>query len=468
MRVFTVFRLAKVRLAAVLCLSLIMLMMACSIVPQVYLSQLVAATASSEEILWGVGLYLLLGFMVHPLGYLAYMLIVPWKSGARRAFYEAVYSRTFGRVAQVANRNAEKSFSALIAANGQEIVSDCVDFVRVAVGSLFSSLLSVTLISAFVIGEFAIAYAVSVILCALLIWRFGKWTANTANVLEKAYNRFLAALPEGWLANSLGEQFPMARFMRLFERRWRTYRRAALSAQNAFQGFSLLQALCIWGPTVAVIIWQSPDMSMPQLIALVVVMPQLVHTLIEISELLENVTYYLALRGRAAWLNSALEEETLDLHERCDLPLMRLRRKSGSDWRYEPISTFDDLVSVISVPGRYAIDGPNGCGKTSLLLLLKSLKGGHALFVPAQAFLFPAAGAGASVGQRKLRDLRLAFGAARGQAPLILLDEWDANLDQANLDMISAEIDELAREHSVVEVSHRSKDAAALGQTQQR
>jgi ABC-type multidrug transport system fused ATPase/permease subunit len=457
---FSVLKLARVRGAAIACLAAVMLMMACYVVPQVYLAYLVSADRGAGEVLQGIWLYLLLSFLAYPLSYAAYMLLVFWKTGARRAFYENAFAQTAGRVAQAANRDGEKKFGALISANGQEIVSDSVDFVHAVAGLLFSSVLSVALISTFVMGEFAAAYGVTVALSALLIWRLGKWPANTATFFEKAYNQFIAALPEGWLANTLGESMVMSRFLRLFGRRWSLYRRAALSAMNANQGFNLLQAVCIWVPTTAVILWRSPSMSTTEVIALAVVMPQLVQTLLEVSHLLQNVTWYLSIRGRVSWLNEALVEEKADLGQRFDAGLLRFSQMREHAWDDVPMAGFDDIVSLTREPGRYAIAGPNGSGKTSLLLHLKELLKERAFYLPAQSFLFPAVKTGLSTGQRKLRDLRSALDAARGRVSVILLDEWDANLDPANRERISAEIDELARRHAVVEVSHRARPSS--------
>jgi ABC-type bacteriocin/lantibiotic exporter with double-glycine peptidase domain len=197
-------------------------------------------------------------------------------------------------------------------------------------------------------------------------------------------------------------------------------------------------------------------MSTTEVIALAVVMPQLVQTLLEISHLLANVTWYLSIRGRVVWLNEALTQEKADLLQRFDPRLISLARMTGDGWIDVPYTGAEDVVSLTQQPGRYSLAGPNGSGKTSLLLHLKELLRERAFYLPAHSFLFPAIRTGLSTGQRKLKDLRSTFDTAQGRVPVILLDEWDANLDPANRERISADIDELARSHAVVEVSHRA------------
>ena len=68
---FTVLKLARVRGAAVACLAAVMLIMACYVVPQVYLAYVVSAERGAGEVLQGIWLYLLLSFLAYPLSYAA-------------------------------------------------------------------------------------------------------------------------------------------------------------------------------------------------------------------------------------------------------------------------------------------------------------------------------------------------------------------------------------------------------------
>ena len=62
---------------------------------------------------------------------------------------------------------------------------------------------------------------------------------------------------------------------------------------------------------------------------------------------------------------------------------------------------------------------------------------------------------GFSSGERQLKSLQEIV--AHTDARIYLLDEWDANLDQANRDAANALVDQLALRARVVEISHRDR-----------
>ncbi|WP_152680286.1 ABC transporter ATP-binding protein [Chromobacterium subtsugae] len=102
--------------------------------------------------------------------------------------------------------------------------------------------------------------------------------------------------------------------------------------------------------------------------------------------------------------------------------------------------------------GRYRVSGGNGAGKTSLLHVLKSRNRESVLITPQAGEPGLAAG---STGERMLARIEACSGYA---GTLILLDEWDANLDADNVRRAGRRIDELARANLVVEVRHGRAD----------
>lgn len=123
--------------------------------------------------------------------------------------------------------------------------------------------------------------------------------------------------------------------------------------------------------------------------------------------------------------------------------------------------SLQNVNSFVSDPPRACrleVRGDNGCGKTSLLLYLKSVFQDRAFYLPAYANLFLGARRMAeSTGQRVVRQIEKIM--SFGHYHILLLDEWDANLDLQNRNMVNRRLDELCEEGVlIVEARHRQSD----------
>lgn len=112
-----------------------------------------------------------------------------------------------------------------------------------------------------------------------------------------------------------------------------------------------------------------------------------------------------------------------------------------------------DLLQELPCQGRITLKGENGSGKTSLLLLLKYKYGEKAFYLPAKHDLLSKfSKERLSTGQRAIKMLEEIIKSA--EASIILLDEWDANLDAENAKALSKTIAELSRKSCVIESRH--------------
>jgi ABC-type protease/lipase transport system fused ATPase/permease subunit len=143
------------------------------------------------------------------------------------------------------------------------------------------------------------------------------------------------------------------------------------------------------------------------------------------------------------------------------------------------VAKLDEAISLILAQptGRINVRGPNGAGKSTLLTSLKSAVKTRAYYWPTAdrlSFQFtqgedeietdedgnplPQSDTkrpGFSSGERQLRALQEIV--SHTDAPIYLLDEWDANLDPNNRAAADALVEELARRARVVEISHRDR-----------
>ena len=88
------------------------------------------------------------------------------------------------------------------------------------------------------------------------------------------------------------------------------------------------------------------------------------------------------------------------------------------------------LVEEVPPKGRYTVKGENGGGKSSLLLLIKMLNKREAFYLPVKHDLsFQVSKEGFSTGQLARKTLNELL--EHLEAPIVLLDEWDAILQSA-------------------------------------
>jgi ABC-type transport system involved in cytochrome bd biosynthesis fused ATPase/permease subunit len=146
------------------------------------------------------------------------------------------------------------------------------------------------------------------------------------------------------------------------------------------------------------------------------------------------------------------------------------------------VSSVDDALRLLlgTPNGRINVRGGNGSGKSTLLAALKGEIKNRAYYWPTTdrlAFEFaskqPDPGEdedeetpkrrkrkpGFSSGERQIKSLQEIV--AHTDAPIYLLDEWDANLDGPNRAAANALVEELAKRARVIEISHRDAPGAA-------
>ena len=99
--------------------------------------------------------------------------------------------------------------------------------------------------------------------------------------------------------------------------------------------------------------------------------------------------------------------------------------------------------------GRFMVTGANGSGKSTFLRILKDTVPDSLLLSPDIHFLD--SGHKLSTGQRRIKEIENALALAPG---LLMLDEWDANLDSGNRERIDQLLDVVCRKTVVIEVLH--------------
>jgi len=275
-----------------------------------------------------------------------------------------------------------------------------------------------------------------------------------------------------------GNRYNLRLWFATFKERARGCLRAAIRVIVAREGLSAAGAifgLTVVFTTLAYIAFRDAG-NTALLIGMAATLPRQIDMTNEVHQLAIDFNDVLAAWTRVGGIVDNMRPEP-DPHFNRRIKFDRLVLREGGEIR--SVASVDDAMRLLlaAPSGRINVRGGNGSGKSTLLAALKAQIRNRAYYWPTTDRLaFEFAGkepepaedgddaapkrrkrkGGFSSGERQIRSLQEIV--AHTDAPIYLLDEWDANLDGPNRAAANALVEELAQRARVIEISHR--DAA--------
>jgi ABC-type multidrug transport system fused ATPase/permease subunit len=325
----------------------------------------------------------------------------------------------------------------------------------------------------------SLAFAVVFTILMLLQWSLRGRVANLYLDNQRQNNRLVSHGYTAWDNVFTGNRYNLHLWIVGFKTRIRDCLRAQINAIMAREGLSAAGGII--GLTVvfiAVAYVATHNANDPAtLVALAATLPRQIEMTNNVHELASSWNDVLAVWTRVGDVVANMQPSG-DPRFNQRIKFDRLLLRSG-DHATVCHSVEEAVRLVYSAPtGRITVRGGNGSGKSTLLAALKAEIKNRAYYWPTTdrlAFEFAAKAQldepgpaeedgevlqrvavkrpGFSSGERQLKSLQEIV--AHTDARIYLLDEWDANLDQANRIVADALVDQLAQRARVVEISHR-------------
>jgi ABC-type bacteriocin/lantibiotic exporter with double-glycine peptidase domain len=329
-------------------------------------------------------------------------------------------------------------------------------------------------------GSLPIAYAVVFTILMLLQYAVRRRVTEIYLDNQRWTNRVTAHGYTAWDNVFSGNRYNLRLWFAGFKMRARECLRAQIKVIIAREGLSATGAIIgltiIFTTMAYVAIRDAGDMAV--LIGLAATLPRQIEMTNDVHQLATDWNDVLASWTRVGGIAANMHPNP-DPHFNERIKFDRLVLREGSEVR--AVSTVNDAMQLVLSErnGRVNVRGGNGSGKSTLLAALKAEIKNRAYYWPTSdrlAFQFTnkhpddedeSAGEepkteakphhhrrkGFSSGERQLRSLQeiVAF----TDAPIYLLDEWDANLDVHNRAAANALVEQLAQRARVIEISHR-------------
>lgn len=343
---------------------------------------------------------------------------------------------------------------------------------------LLAIILNVIVLGTQIDGSLPLAYAAVFVVLFLMQWSMRRRVATAYLENQRMTNRMTAQGYTAWDNVFAGNRYNLRLWIGGFKRKLRDGLVAqirAIMTKESLSAASGIVGLAIVFAAMAYIALNNVN-DLEVMIALAATLPRQIEMTHDVHTFTSGWNELLANWARLTGVADNMHPEP-DSDFEARMKLDRLTLREGDATR--SVSSLDDALRLLYAQpiGRVNVRGPNGAGKSTLLTSLKSAVRTRAYYWPTAdrlSFAFaqgqdeietdddgnpiepsPAKKVGFSSGERQIRALREIV--RYTDAPVYLLDEWDANLDPHNRDAANALVEELARRARVIEISHRDR-----------
>lgn len=423
----------------------------------VWISGLIVAIQEAKNPLVWLALYMLSLFLPYPPG--AASLVVLEKGQALLAIrYVQVFKENWkGKVLHWSDRQKHSRITSLLTGESAHALQAYLSYIYQMISCAMNVVFNLLIIALIIDWAYIFSFAVGLFLVGIALRLQRKRKAELSLNAQQERIRWTEILLNLWDNVLLNNRLNIRVWGSLFSERGRKLVLSAVGLERFSQMISVTLALLLLSPTfVAVVVLVVQHLQDPIFLGLIAVtLPRLFQVLAYAYELLFLISGFPAQKTQVHTILDAVspddeQQNTLSLIERrVHWDQLRCSKSDGTS------QNLMELRAGIPGQGRLTLRGPNGSGKTSLLLLLKEQFGDRAFFLPAHhALAFENVPDGASTGQRAralLQELR-----ACADGSILLLDEWDANLDTQAAQELSEQIDAISQAVCVIEARHRT------------
>ncbi len=360
-----------------------------------------------------------------------------------------------------ADKDSKETRIAMLSNEGINALTEFTEYVYNLLSTALNVLFNVTALAILITGEFGVSYLISLVLVACMMLLQQTKQEKLSVKAQNARISFLKTLLNSWDNIVLGNRYNFNLWEKRSLRASHSFVNRNLHIIRFRQWFSVLIAAFTFVPSFLVVIQMVvKNHSNPLVLsAIAVTLPRLFMILNFTYDLLKLAFYWPSQKKileRVEMMVGNNQEGSSFTHRIRWEKIRLLHSALGiGDMTESNINDLDGIIKKSMIPGRLTIRGENGSGKTTLLLAIKDALKESAFFLPVKHQLcfknnvhYLSSGQGIKSALLEIKNFV--------NEKVILLDEWDANLDNQNKEEISHLIDEIACNRCVIEVRHRS------------
>ncbi|OPH34083.1 ABC transporter ATP-binding protein [Moraxella equi] len=362
------------------------------------------------------------------------------------ARYNTLFDKHFlGKSCHYNNHTLKHTATAMLSQESKHTLDDSLLGVFDMITLLLNVGFNLIVIAWVLDGFILLGYGVGMVLAMGAVHLFKDRLGNLAKTAQMSQLMLMSGLSKAWDNVIIFNKYNYLRHNRTLTDTLNTAKTDSIHAKSTRHLSSnvgmLVLLVCVLTAS-GVLFWQNlGDMTM--LAMLVATLPRQIQMLQMSHELIGYRAEISTLMARLDGLIQLFDtpNATLDKYIKKDRIFVKQTNQAFD---------FDEFLKNPPSTGRITLVGDNGVGKSCVLLTLKNRLGERAYYLPAKHELIFDNTEG-STGQRLIVEIDKLTG---DDTPILLLDEWDANLDGVNTDIIHAKLDEIGKTRLIVEVRH--------------
>lgn len=414
-----------------------------------FLTQTIISYQEEQALKEYLALYLLSIILPFIPGYLSFMTMQRWINAIHRKFTLAMTSTIYGNLAEYRSIERKSAFESTICRNAFDVISSYAMLSHDLLSLTLNSVLSVAVISMILPPEIALGYGISLALSTAMVCFLAKGTRKLSVDTGRRYAGYGNTLHKAWDNAVLGNAYNYHLWIAEFRATGASYYSSSqrLTTYKQLGNIAIASAALI--PTAYLVyhLLVIEQIEAAIIAAIIVNLTRIFHILNSLGTLIYELFEWASASARLRYLWAFLLPAATAPLPQAPAGTITLNG--------EPISDYQTVREMLRRHrfGRMTLRGANGAGKSTLLLSIKQAFAQQAHLLPAGdnplCWRFKHSNISAGQRTRAIIDEILQQGS---DIQYLLLDEWDANLDEANRKLIDQRLDTLSKERVVVEV----------------
>jgi hypothetical protein len=342
------------------------------------------------------------------------------------------------------------------------IIEECHNFIYDALSTIINNALNIIVLLIFININLSYGYFFILFLLPVTLRFFKNRIKSNSLALQKVRKDLTKHLMIGWDNITIGNQYNFQIWKGIFTDLWIKWDRCSVMnvilSTCASSSFIILNTIPVMINIVYIFYINIENTEL--LAGIVATFPRQIQILQHFYIFSSYLVHWHSLRPRISSFINSIKKNFYSKH--FDKIIQWININIFINNKELKINLLQDLLNQLDMfsSGRVTIKGNNGSGKTTILNAIKEKYRDVAYILPSHSTLvynYSSKLVNFSTGEsiiRKLKEINSLYNNNINGYKILLLDEWDANLDQKNKILMDNVIENLSKNFLVIEVRH--------------